>query len=299
MVYWLIVAILAYLCFALGSLYDKLVLAGKPKPNSYTFYIGCFGLVVLAIVPFIKMSFPTSIGLTWIILDAVVRVLGLYIMFVALEKFEVSKVMATIGATQPIFIFILTWLFFGPQALSLTAIVAFMILIIGGVIMFTGEGAKNSGAYFGLTILSSLMFALDYIFVKLVFINENFWLGIVWMGIFIFLIASVLLIKKSSRKEIFEKKMVTNKKTQKFFVLAQVFGGVGSFLQSFSIFLVPTAFLAIANSLRGIQYVFLFLIALFVSFFFPLVLKEKLSKKIIVRKTVSIILIVIGLALLI
>src|SRR3989344_6473389 len=133
MLMWLVAIILAYLFFGFASLCDKLVLAGKPKPKSYTFYVGVFGLLAILIIPFIEFGFPNTAGLTWIILDALVRILGIYTMYVALEKFDVSRVIATIGATQPIFIFALTWIFWGPQKMPATAILAFILLFLGSV----------------------------------------------------------------------------------------------------------------------------------------------------------------------
>ena len=144
-----------------------------------------------------------------------------------------------------------------------------------------------------------MMFSLDYVFSKFVFLDLPFLLGIIWIRIFVFLFALVFLITKNSRKEIFSKQMISNKKTQGAFLYAQACGGAANFLQSFAISLAPIAFLATVNSLRGIQYVFLFLATLFLSFLFPKILKEKISKKIIYQKIISIILIVIGLAILV
>jgi drug/metabolite transporter (DMT)-like permease len=300
MLMWLIVIILAYLFFGLASLGDKLVLTGKPKPNSYTFYVGVFGMfLVLLIMPFIKLGFPNTTGLVWIILDAIVRIVGIYTMYVALEKFDVSKVVATIGATQPIFIFILTWIFWGPQTMPVMDILAFIILLVGSIIISIERNLEITGDYLKITIFSSVMFSLDYIFAKLVFLNQPFLQGIVWVGIFIFLFVLVFLLSQKSRKEIFTKKTILNRKTQVFFLCAQAFGGAANFLQSFAIFLAPVAFLAIVNSLRGIQYVFLFVMTLFISIFFPKILKEELSKKIVLQKIISIILIAIGLAILV
>jgi len=299
MLMWLIVIILAYLFFGFASLGDKLVLAGKPKPNSYTFYVGVFGLFVILFIPFINFGFPDKTGLIWIILDAIVRIVGIYTMYVALERFDVSKVVATIGATQPIFIFILTWVFWGPQTMPAMDILAFIILLVGSIIISIERNLEITGDYLKITIFSSVMFSLDYIFAKLVFLNQPFLQGIVWVSIFIFLFVLVFLFIKKSRKEIFAKRIISNKKTQVFFLCAQAFGGAANFLQSFAIFLAPVAFLAIVNSLRGIQYVFLFLMTLFISYFYPKVLKEELSKKIILQKTISIILIAIGLAILV
>ena len=107
------------------------------------------------------------------------------------------------------------------------------------------------------------------------------------------------LIKKSSRKEIFSKQIISDKKTQAVFLGAQLCGGAANFLQSFAISLTPFAFLATVNSLRGIQYVFLFLITLFLTVFFPKILKEEISKGILIQKIIAIVLIVAGLALLV
>ena len=299
MIYWLLIIIIAYLFFALASLGDKLVLAGRPKPISYTFYIGVFGLFIIFFIPFIKFGFPNAVALLWIALDAAVHIAGVYAMFVALEKFDVSKVMATIGATQPIFIFILTCVFWGWQALPLIYIIAFLLLFIGSVIISAEKNFETTGNYLKITILSSLMFSLDYVFAKFVFLNQPFLQGVIWIMLFIFLFVLVFLLKKSHRKEIFARRMVSNKKTQLTFLFAQICGGIANFLQSFAIYLAPVAFLAIINSLKGIQYVFLFIITLFFSFFYPKILKEEISKKIVVQKMVSIVLIVVGLALLV
>lgn len=303
MLTWLLVSILAYLFFGLAALGDKLVLAGTaqraPRPKSYTFYVGVFSLFVLLFIPFTKFGFPTATEAIWIALDAIVHVFGLYTMYVAVEKFDVSKVVATIGATQPIFIFILTLLFFGPQITPATEIVAFVLLFAGSVIISVEKNLVVTGNYIKITLLSSVMFSLDYIFSKFVFLNQPFLQGIIWIRICVFLFALLFILQKSSREEIFAKQVVSNKKTQKFFLFAQTCGGVANFLQSFAIALAPVAFLAIVNSLRGIQYVFLFIITLFFSYFFPKILKEEVSKTIIFQKIISIILIASGLAILV
>lgn len=297
---WLLIAVIAYIFFGISSFGDKLVLSGKPKPKSYTFYVGVFGLVSLLLIPFAgNFGLPSATGFFWIVLDALVRVLGVYTMFKALERFDVSRVMATIGATQPIFIFLLTCIFWGPQAMATGDIIAFALLFMGSVIISIEKNISITGDYLKITILSSIMFSLDYVFAKFVFLNQPFLQGIIWIGVLIFILVLFLLITKESRKEIFQKKMVSNRRTQMAFVLAQASGGAANLLQGFSIALAPVAFLAVINSLRGIQYVFLFFITVFVSFFYPKILKEELSKKIILQKIVSIILIAVGLGILI
>ena len=48
------------------------------------------------------------------------------------------------------------------------------------------------------------MFSLDYIFSKFVFLDLQFVQGFLWMRIFIFLFAMLLLLSPKNRKEIFE-----------------------------------------------------------------------------------------------
>ena len=296
---WLIVIILAYFFFSLSYLGDKLILSGPPKPNSYTFYVGVISIFVVVFIPFIKFGLPGESSIFWIIAEAVVYLLGLYAMFSAMEKFDVSKVMTTIGATQPIFIFILTWLFWGPQAMSLSTIFAFLLLFIGSVIISFEKNSKTTGNYIKITLIASLLFSFDYIFSKIVFNQESFLQGFIWMRIFVFLFALVFLFWKNNRKEIFKKQDILNKKTGAIFVGTHTAGGIANILQGFAISLAPIALLPVVNSLRGVQYVFLFLITLFFSVFFPKILKEEISKTILIQKIISIILIVAGLAILV
>lgn len=299
MFYWLITIIIAYFFFSLAYLGDKLVLTSAPKPVSYTFYVGILNILTIFLLPFVSLGTPSALQFFWIILDAIIYIAGLYAMFVALEKFEVSTVMTTIGAIQPVFILFLTWFIWGFKAMSGLEMLAFLLLLAGTIIISFKKSASATKDYLKVAVLAAALFSLDYILQKVVFTGMPFWQGFVWIRIFCFLFSLVFLLRRSWRKEIFQKKTIGNKKTQAIFFFTQSSGGLANLLQSLAIFLVPAGFLPIINSLRGIQYVFLFLMTLFFTFFFPKILKEEISKKAVVQKIVSIILIVAGLALLV
>lgn len=299
MLTWLLVIILAYFFFSLSSLGDKLILAGPPNPKSYTFYVGLLNILAIFAIPFAGLKIPNSDILPWIVIEAIVFVMGLYFMFSAVEKFEVSKVAITIGATQPIFIFFVSWLFFGYQVMSKTSFLAFILLFIGNVIISFDKRLQITNKYLKITVLTSLIFSLDYVLLKYIFLNFSFLQGFIWTRIFIFLIALVFLLNKGARKEIFKKTNYSNNNLSALFFSTQIFGGIATILQSFALSLAPVVFLPILNSLKGIQYVFLFIITSFLSLFFPKILKEEISKKIIIKKIASTVLIVVGLALLI
>jgi drug/metabolite transporter (DMT)-like permease len=303
---WLLVTIFAYLFLGASSLCDKLALRGNGvqsdastkvseiKPKAYTFFVGVFGILAIFLIPFITFGFPGLGGLAWVALDALVHIVAIYAMYVALQKFEVSKVISTIIAAQSVFIFILTSLFWPSQIMSVKDVVAFLILLAGGILISAGKNIKVTIDYLKITLFSAFMFALDYVFLKIIFSSQPFLQGVVWIMIFIFLFGLLFLIKKEDRREIFGKQMLSNKRNQVLFLGSQVCGGAGNLLQSFAISLAPIAFLAVVNSLKGIQFAFLFLVVLFISYFYPKILKEDISKKAIVQKSVSIVIIAVG-----
>lgn len=299
MISWLLIIILAYLFFALASLGDKLILAGPPKPASYVFFVGISNIALLILLPFIKWAFPRPPVLWWIILEAFVFLIALYALYSAVEKFEISRVATTMGAAMPIFVFILGWLVWQEKTMSKTNLLAFGLLILGNVIISARKNGRLAAGYLKITLFASLLFAFDYVITKIIFLSEPFLFGFFWMRVFAFLLAFTLLFPKENRKNIFAKKSFLNKKTGSIFVLTSGAGGIANLLQAFAISLAPIALLPILNALRGIQYVFTFLIALFFSLFFPKILKENISKKIIFQKIVSILIIAGGLALLV
>ncbi|MDD4531332.1 MAG: EamA family transporter [Candidatus Pacebacteria bacterium] len=295
---WLISIILSYFFFAFASLGDKIVLSGPSKPKSYTFFVGIFSVLAAFLIPFVEFCFPSGQTLAWIILEAVVYVAGLYALFYALENFEVSRIVPTIGATQPIFIAVLSFLFWGFQSVETRNVLAFVVLLTGSVLISIDKNPKITRKSLEIGLITSLLFSLDFIFSKFVFLDMAFWPGFIWMRIFSFVFVLIFLFDKGFRKEMAEDNGMS-KKTGILFLVTQASGGAANILQSFSIAIAPVAYLAIMNSMKGIQYVFLFLMVVFVSCFMPKVLKEEMNKRVVLQKIVSIIIIVSGLAILI
>jgi len=299
MAIWLLAIITAYFFFSLSSLGDKLILSGPPKPKSYTFYVGIIGLSVVILIPFMEFGLPEKNSFPWIISEAVIYILALYFMFSAVKKYEVSRVATTMGATMPLFVLALTWLFWGGQTMNKTNIIAFALLILGNIIISFEKNLKSANGYLKMTLLASFIFSVDYVLAKIIFLKEPFLLGFFWMRMFGVIIALLFLLSKKAREEIFAKQNFLNKKTASLLTFTQTSGGIANILQAFAISSAPIAMLPILNSLRGVQYAFLFLIVLSFSIFLPKILKEEISKKIIVQKIIAIILIAGGLALLV
>jgi len=136
---WLLVSISSYLFFALAALGDKVVLKNVPKPKLYTFYVGFLSIFAVLIYPFINFTLPDKETFMWAFFDGIVYVWGLYVLFSALKKYEVSRVIPTIGAVQPIFIYLIAIIIWPVASLILNQanLIAFFLLLIGGIMIST------------------------------------------------------------------------------------------------------------------------------------------------------------------
>jgi uncharacterized membrane protein len=298
MINWLIISIASYLFFALASLGDKIILKKTPKPKLYAFYVSFLSIFAIFILPFVHFNFPDKQTLIWALLDAIVYVWGLYVLFLALEKYDVSRTIPTIGAIQPVLVFILA-LFFWPSAsliLSSANLIAFFLLLIGGVLISVEKNFSLTKDSLFLSFLTALLFSLDFIFQKFVFEGTDLISGFILMRLLGVIVCLVFLLDKEVRRDIRKKE---GEKTGIVFVLAQAAGGLATICQSWAIKIVPVAYLAIINALKGIQYVFLFMMTIICSFFIPKLLKESLSRKVLVQKLIAIFIIALGLFILI
>ncbi|GAI01411.1 unnamed protein product, partial [marine sediment metagenome] len=125
-----------------------------------------------------------------------------------------------------------------------------------------------------------------------VYLMLPFWTGFIWIRISAFLIALFFILFREVRKEIFSATSSFSKKTGAFFLFNQGVGAGAFILQNWAIALAGLAYLSIISALQGIQYVFLFILTV-------LILKEGLSKKVILQKIIAILLIGLGLAFLV
>lgn len=294
---WLIIIILAYFFLAVSSLGDKLYLKGKEKPKNYVFYVGLLSGLIVLIVPFIDFAFPSINILLWAFLEGIVYIAALYALYYALDKFEVSVVIPALGGIQPIFIFLLSIVFFQIKEISIKSIIALIILIIGTFLISLDKGRKNlKSKELLFAIIPGFLFALDFILTKQVFNTQPFLQGLVFMRLFSFMAVLAFLFDKKFRESIFKKKAASKKMI---FLGAQASGAIGILLQSYAISLVPILYLATLNALKGIQYVFLLILTFIISTFYSNVLKENFNKKSLITKIISIIFIVLGIALLV
>ncbi|PIR94975.1 hypothetical protein COT95_01205, partial [Candidatus Falkowbacteria bacterium CG10_big_fil_rev_8_21_14_0_10_37_6] len=183
----IIFLIIAYLLISLGAMVDKFILTkALPSPIAYAFLVSTFGLVAVFFAPF---GFIIPAG--WQIIAALVAgslyTFAIIFLYKALRYNETSRITAFTGALVAVFTFIFSFLFLGER-LSGWQIIAFIILVAGGVIISLESGQHNRiGKGFGLASIAGLIFAVSYTITKYVYSNQPFISGFIWIRIFAFL----------------------------------------------------------------------------------------------------------------
>jgi drug/metabolite transporter (DMT)-like permease len=296
---WLTVAVSAYFLFALVALVDKHLLSGRPNPKIYSFYVGLLSVLVLVLAPFVGFFIPDAWTILLSLLAGFVFIFALFGYYSALKFFEVSTIVPVIGGLTPLFAFGLIYLLpYENLFLPRWYFLSFILIVSGSVLAVFRNKKILFFSSFKISALAAFLFALSFVLAKYVYLNQPFWNGFIWMRMGSLLTAFAFLGTEEVRKEVFGRQDSFREKTGIIFLVNQGLGAAASILQNWAIALAGLIFLPIINALQGLQYIFLFLLTVFFSLRFPEILRENISKKIIVQKIVAIIFICLGLVIL-
>ncbi len=300
---WLLIAIIAHFLNAGIFIIDKYLLKrGFPNPLSYAFYMGILSIFVLLLAPF-GFSIPSVTQIIISLAAGIVWLLAIIIFYTALHKGEASRVVPTVGGLIPLFTLALSFIFLGER-LSLKELFAFCLLVSGGIILsllvtktkvfFKDKEIVLTKAFIP-ALGAALVFAVYFVMIKFVFLNQDFVSGIIWIRLGAVLGALLLLIPLSFRQMIFKKGETIKTKALGLFLSAKSLGALSGLLLYWAIFLGSVT---LVNALQGVQYLFLLVLAFLLFRKFPS-LKEQFERRVLVQKIFAIILICLGLMVLV
>ncbi len=182
---WLLVAILSYLILAVVSLVDKYLLTNSiPNPKVYVFYVGILGILVLFLAPFVGFYIPEKSQIVLGLLAGAVFIYALFWFYKTLQLFETSRVVPAIGGLVPLFTFGLIYLFsYGREVLSLREFIAFILLILGSILINLKKEKLINLKSFKFSALSAFLLSLSFVLIKYVYLAQPFWNGFIWRSI--------------------------------------------------------------------------------------------------------------------
>lgn len=288
---WIVWATIGYFFNAVAVTVDKALLSRQrlDNPAVYTFAISCLGLLALFLVPF-GWEWPTPMGWVYGFIAGTAFTGGLWCLFTVLKTSEASRVPAYIGSLNPLFVFAISYFALGER-LAVAHFVAFLVLVLGGFMMVGGRGGLG-GRALGLATLSSALFGVAFVALKLVFGEGTFITGLVVTRLGGFA-SSLFLLAVPGTWAAFRHSASNEHHRLKFsFLGGQVAGAAAAFLNSYS---VSLASVTLVEALQGIQYVFVLVFAVLVSWQWPALFREEFSRGVLVRKLTGTALIMGGL----
>jgi len=298
---WITVALAGYGLNAVASVFDKFLLSEKRigAPALYGFFLSLMSLPFMALIPFGFVLFvPAAVMLG--IASGFVFLYGLLTSYMAIKRSEVSRAVPLIGVTAVGFLFVVSLgaLFLSGGSVSLSSLLALGLLVGGAILLSTGGKGVRGPGFIRYIVISGGLMAVSMALLKASYLTSNFMTGFVWSkagmflgGVSLFTVSSFREVILSSHDRFATPKRKRNLMTIGYFLLTQVFGGIGTILVSYAVSLGSATFV---QGMNGIQYGLVFVFATVLSVRYPHVFREHIGHREIVRKMVAIILLALG-----
>jgi len=280
---WLLVAIASRFILGSSAVIDKLLLKkAYPNPIGYTFWLGVLGLFSLVLIPFGFHQISAQ-NLAVALITGCIFILAALFYFSALFRGEASSTLLLIGGLSPIFTFLLSsWIL--NNVLYGYEIIGFVMLILGGLLLFLVEEPSLRIKILVFGALSALFFGLSTVLTKSVFIKTNFVTGFVWIKIGAAIAVLLFLLFRSAREKILRPQEQSKFKNPLAYFLNRGYAGLGSLLVYYAVFLGSPPLI---DATINLEYVFIFLGGW-------LVLRERFRGKVLLGKIAALILISLG-----
>jgi drug/metabolite transporter (DMT)-like permease len=319
---WIITAISSYFISAGIHIADKFMLSSKVHSSIvYAFFVGIwsiFNLFLLFLDPWVPGIFQMAVDLSAGLLFLVTLVFW----YKALHQSEATRVVPIVGALVPIFCLILA-AFFLNETISSQQIIAFFILIFGGILISVkkteiylihkvyerlkvifGDLLGKIGAEYRPTrrllfnsVLSALLFSVFYVYMKYIYLHQPFVGAFAWSRMGSFIGAILILAVPSWRAKIREHQEEARKpKNMVIFLGVRILASIAFIILNLAI---SRGNVAMVNALQGTQYLFLIVLVVLLSSHFPRILKEELGRGVMLQKLIGVFLVGLGLYVLV
>lgn len=289
---WLFFALAAPFLWAIGSTIVKFMRVKYIKnPLSYLIFTSPVIFLSLILLFFEPFKNPGLTNTIICIITGIMAVLGYYFFIYALHKEEVSRVITLYGIT-PLFVLLLAAIFLN-EMLSPKDYAAFFLILAGTYLISRKEENKlkiSKGLL--VIILSSFVWAVHNLLLK-VASDTNFTTMAILreLGILITVLL-ILIFSKSAWKK--TKEIAKQFKIRGGF-LAYTAESVGFAGMVFAYLAIQRASVSLVTLVEGFQSLFIIILAIFLSLFFPKIIKEVIDKKTITIKIISALLMLSGL----
>jgi len=291
---WAVLSIAVAVIYAIGVFVDKVVMEKWIKhPMIPVLFLSLVGLLASVVIFFAKGFAGLSVINTFLALLSGALVIGMgYFYFKAIQIEEASRV-APLFSLAPLFVLVLAAIFLG-EVLTFARYVGIALLVAGAIAISTRSIKIKLNKAFGFMMLTLSFGTVSIVLVKYLLDFASYWDIFAYMRVglflatvpsfFIYVPKLVIAVRKHG-------KMILAPLT-----LSPLIVLTATILQMVAIAL---ASVTLVVSLTATQPFFVLVFSIVLSIFFPRILKEKITRPIVIQKALAIILLFIGALLII
>ncbi len=296
--FWFLLALIPPFLWAIVNHIDGYIISKFTKGGgigSIIILSSLFSVLVLPIIYFFGEGIQSvsKEHILILMLGGVLSGLAVFFYLKALFSSSVSSVVP-IFQTIPVFGFLLGYIFLN-ELLASNQIFGGILITLGAILIsvqFSDKGWSFAKKALFLMLASSFSYALFETLFKFVAIEEDFWVSIFWQysGLVFFGIL-VFIFHTTYRKEFLD--LLKNNKLPLLSLnaLNETATLVGNFVFGYASLLVPVAMVMVVSTY---QPVFVFIIGIIITIFWPSIAVEDMRPKVVIQKILSLIIILIG-----
>lgn len=300
MINWFLLSLVAPVLWSIINHIDKYILSKYEKGRgvgALLLFSSLFSVIVLPFIGLIYRSKIFSISVADSLILVFAGLLGATAFYFYLKAMEVDEASVVVPLFQfdPIFGYILGFIFLN-ELLTRNQLLASILIIIGIISISVEIDEDNNYKFkkrvFFLVIVSSFFFALSGVLFKKLALMDSFWVSIFWqyVGITIFGIL-VLAFYKKFRDDFITMLSGPNLRFLSANIVSEILYVVGALANNFALLIAPVALVFVVNSYQPL---FVFIAGIIFTIFTPGFVTEKITRRHLLHKLFSIVVILIG-----
>ncbi|MFH1409156.1 MAG: EamA family transporter [Nanoarchaeota archaeon] len=282
---WAMMTVGAAFFYAIVGIIDKFIIGHDIRdPVFVTTVMGIVTFVLLGAISLFMGHIMMPVHLIIVSMSAGMIFRGAVILyFEALQKGEISSI-APVMSTKSIFLIIFAMIFLGEHFPILTYFGIGFITLGVALISYERKKVMVSWAVM-IAIGTAALFAIRTILVKYVVLTQDVWSPLFWFGLGNAVIAGFLLFTHHSH--VFSRA----REGMWLSIVSVTLNTVAFVLLTMALVKGPAT---LVGSLAQLEILFVFILALGISFFHPDMLHERLNEEVIVQKGLAVFLVIAG-----
>lgn len=295
---WFLIALIPPALWSATNHLDKYLIGKFFKGGGAGVLMVFSSLIGLFLLPFIAFLHPEVLVFSTksilIAVNGFLYILAVLPYFYALDKDEAS-ICVPLFQFVPVFSYVLAYFVLG-ETLSNNQLFGGLLIVVGAIgislDLSDGKKVKFKREVFWLMTLSSLIFALNFLFFKYFAIQSSFWFTSFWEYVGFAVFAFLLMVFVKSYRGQF----ITVMKTNRVIVLSinganEIINIIAKVSFNFASLLTPITITWIVN---GFQPLFVFGYGVILTLLFPKIVKEDIGRKSLTQKMLAILVMFIG-----